>query len=101
MAKIPKLLTPPAGDAYGKVETSKGELGFYIVSDGTPKPYRLRIRSPSFCNLSALPFMCEGEKIADVVSISGSVDITLGCIDRCNNQSFKHLSVRFAKPYHC
>jgi NADH:ubiquinone oxidoreductase subunit D/NADH:ubiquinone oxidoreductase subunit C len=82
MAKIPKLLTPPAGDAYGKVETSKGELGFYIVSDGTQKPYRLRIRSPSFCNLSALPFMCEGEKIADVVSISGSIDITLGCIDR-------------------
>lgn len=82
MANIPKMLTPPPGDAYGKIETSKGELGFYIVSDGSPNPYRLRIRSPSFCNLSALPFLCEGEKIADVVAISGSVDITLGCIDR-------------------
>ncbi len=82
MAKIPRMLTPPAGDAYGKIESSKGELGFYIVSDGTPKPYRLRIRSPSYCNLSVLPFMCEGELIADVVAISGSVDITLGCVDR-------------------
>ena len=82
MAKVPKLLTPPAGDTYGKIETSKGELGFYVVSDGTPKPYRLRIRSPSFCNLSILPFLCEGEKIADIVAISGSIDITLGCIDR-------------------
>ncbi|RMD60352.1 MAG: NADH dehydrogenase (quinone) subunit D [Nitrospirae bacterium] len=70
------------GDIYSATETPKGELGFYIVSDGTGKPYRLRIRAPSFIHTSAIPKLCEGGLIADVISIIGSVDIVLGEVDR-------------------
>lgn len=73
---------PPKGEVYASVEASKGELGFYIVSDGSNKPYRFRIRTPSFANLSALPKMIEGSLIADVISTIGSIDIVLGEIDR-------------------
>jgi len=73
---------PPKGEVYASVEASKGELGFYIVSDGTNKPFRFRIRTPSFANVSALPRMIEGSLIADVVSTIGSIDIVLGEIDR-------------------
>jgi NADH-quinone oxidoreductase subunit C/D len=72
----------PAGQAYGRVEGPKGELGFYVVSDGHPNPYRYHIRAPSFINLTALGPMCVGQKVADVVIILGSIDIVLGETDR-------------------
>ena len=72
----------PAGEAYGRVEGPKGELGFYVVSNGKPNPWRYHVRAPSFINLSALGVMCENYKIADVVSILGSIDIVLGETDR-------------------
>jgi NADH-quinone oxidoreductase subunit D len=73
---------PPAGEVYTMVESPRGELGFYLVSDGSNKPYRLKVRAPSFCNLSALPKLVEGHLIADVVAIIGSIDIVLGDVDR-------------------
>jgi len=73
---------PPCGEVYASVESSKGELGFYIVSDGTNKPFRMKIRPPSFVNLGALPKMIEGQMVADVVAAIGSIDIVLGEIDR-------------------
>jgi NADH-quinone oxidoreductase subunit D len=72
----------PAGEVYHPIEGSKGELGCYVRSDGGPKPARVHFRGPSFVNLSALPHMAEGEMIADVVAIIGSIDIVLGEIDR-------------------
>jgi len=75
------LKTPP-GEAYHPIESSKGELGFYIYSVGGSLPYRLHIRSPSFVNLQSLPKMCEGAMIADVVAVIGSLDLVLGEIDR-------------------
>ena len=73
---------PPVGEVYASVEASKGELGFYIVSDGSNHPFRFRIRTPSFANLSALSKMIEGGLIADVISVIGSIDIVLGEVDR-------------------
>jgi NADH-quinone oxidoreductase subunit D/NADH-quinone oxidoreductase subunit C/D len=72
----------PEGESYGRVENPKGELGFYLVSDGSPNPYRYHVRSPSFINLTSLGEMCKGQKIADVVAILGSIDIILGEVDR-------------------
>jgi len=72
----------PAGESYGRVEGPKGELGFYIVSNGKPNPWRYHIRAPSFINLTALETMAKGNKIADVVAILGSIDIVLGETDR-------------------
>ena len=72
----------PVGEVYHAIEASKGELGVYMKSNGGPKPERVHFRGPSFVNLSALPVMCEGEMIADVVAIIGSLDIVLGEIDR-------------------
>jgi NADH-quinone oxidoreductase subunit D/NADH-quinone oxidoreductase subunit C/D len=72
----------PAGEAYGRVENPKGELGFYVVSNGKPNPWRYHIRAPSFINLTVLAEMCKGNKIADVVAILGSIDIVLGEVDR-------------------
>ncbi|HKQ58795.1 MAG TPA: NADH dehydrogenase (quinone) subunit D [Candidatus Eisenbacteria bacterium] len=73
---------PPVGEAYHAVEAPKGELGFYFVSDGTPRPWRMKVRSPSFVNLQALPAMIEGRLVADVITAIGSLDIVLGEIDR-------------------
>jgi len=73
---------PPVGEAYAAVEAPKGELGFYLVSDGTPRPWRMKVRSPSFINLQSLPTMVEGRLVADVVTAIGSLDIVLGEIDR-------------------
>ena len=73
---------PKPGEGYGRIESPKGELGFYLISDGTPKPYRYRVRPPSLINLTILEDMCLGQKIADVVIILGSVDIVLGEVDR-------------------
>ena len=72
----------PVGEAYGAIESSKGELGFYLVSDGSNKPFRFRIRPPSFLNMGALPKMITGSMIADVIAAIGSIDIVLGEIDR-------------------
>lgn len=73
---------PKPGEAYGRIEAPKGELGFYIISDGSPNPYRYHVRAPSFINLTVLEDMCLGETVADVVGILGSVDIVLGEVDR-------------------
>jgi len=82
MAKVPKILKPPAGDVYHSIEAPKGELGFYVVSDGTTNPYRMRVRPPSFINLQALEQMVAGQLVADVVAIIGTLDIVLGEVDR-------------------
>jgi NADH-quinone oxidoreductase subunit D len=73
---------PKPGEAYGRIEAPKGELGFYVISDGSPNPYRYRVRAPSFVNLTVLEDMCLGRYVADVVIILGSVDIVLGEVDR-------------------
>ena len=73
---------PPEGEAYHAIEAPKGELGFYFVSDGTPRPWRMKVRSPSFVNLQCLPIMVEGELVADVIAAIGSIDIVLGEVDR-------------------
>jgi len=73
---------PPVGEAYHAVEAPKGELGFYFVSDGTPRPWRMKVRSPSFVNLQTLAAMIEGKLVADVIVAIGSLDIVLGEIDR-------------------
>ncbi len=72
----------PPGEVYQAIESPRGEMGYYVVSDGTAKPYRVHMRSPSYANLQALPKMCEGKLIADVVAAIGSIDIVLGEIDR-------------------
>ena len=79
---IPKRIRPDAGDIYVRTETPKGELGYYIVSDGTATPFRVKVKSPCFVNLSALPAMCRGAMIADIVAVLGSIDIVLGEVDR-------------------
>lgn len=73
---------PPKGEVFVRTESPKGELDFYIVSDGTAKPYRMHVRAPSFANLEALPLMIEGCFLADVVAAIGSIDIVLGEVDR-------------------
>jgi NADH-quinone oxidoreductase subunit D len=73
---------PPAGEVYLRTESPKGELGFYVVSDGSARPYRMHVRAPSFANLQALPSMIEGQLLADVVAAIGSIDIVLGEVDR-------------------
>jgi NADH-quinone oxidoreductase subunit C/D len=72
----------PAGEAYGRVENPKGELGYYVVSNGKPNPWRYHVRAPSFINLTGMEQMCIGQKVADVVAILGSIDIVLGETDR-------------------
>jgi len=74
--------TVPPGDVYQAIESPRGEIGFYIVSNGTANPYRVHVRAPSFANLALLPAMCEGKLIADVVAAIGSIDIVLGDVDR-------------------
>ena len=73
---------PKPGEAYGRIEAPKGELGFYLISEGSPNPYRYRVRPPSLINLTILEDMCLGQNIADVVIILGSVDIVMGEVDR-------------------
>ena len=80
--KNPYQVRVPAGESYGRVENPKGELGYYVVSNGKPNPWRYHVRAPSFINLTAFGKMCEGVKIADAVVILGSIDIVLGEVDR-------------------
>jgi NADH:ubiquinone oxidoreductase subunit D len=77
-----KGFSPPVGEAYAAVEQPKGENGYYFVSDGTPLPYRFRIRAPDFVNLAVLPHMAQGAMLADVVALIGTIDIVLGSVDR-------------------
>lgn len=81
-SKTPKTLKPPAGDAYARVESPRGELGAYLVTDGGAKPYRFHLRPPSLSNLQSIEDLCVGMKIGDLVVILGSIDIVLGDVDR-------------------
>ena len=83
IGKVPRLLRPAAGETYHAIESPKGEIGFFIVSDGKSNtPYRFRVRPPSFCNLQALPRLVVGHLVSDVVALIGSIDIVLGEVDR-------------------
>lgn len=81
-SNVPRVIRPPAGEAYGRIEAPKGELGFYLVSDGSIAPYRCHIRAPSLINLTALREMIVGWKLQDAILIFGSIDITMGEVDR-------------------
>ena len=78
----PLAIRVPAGEAYGRIESPRGELGYYIVSDGGPAPYRFHIRSPSYINLTPLRDLAIGATVADAIVILGSIDIIVGEIDR-------------------
>jgi len=80
--KVPKKVRPPKGEVYGKTETPRGELGYYIVSDGSPNPFRVKIKSPCFTALAVLPVISKGALIADIIAVIGSIDIVMGELDR-------------------
>jgi len=82
LAGARRLVRPPKGDVYMRAENPRGEIGVYLVSDGTDKPYRVKVRPPSFCNLSALKYLLRDAYVADAVVILGSLDIVLGEVDR-------------------
>jgi NADH-quinone oxidoreductase subunit D len=80
--KVSRRIRPPKGEVYHSNEGPKGELGVYLVSDGSENAYRCRFRSPCFVNLQALPELARGHLVADVVALIGTLDIVLGCVDR-------------------
>ncbi len=79
---LPRLIAPPPGDAYDHIESARGALGVYLVSDGSTRPYRMKVRSPAFCNLALLPTLAEGHMLSDLVAILGSLDPVFGEVDR-------------------
>jgi len=79
---LPRLLRPRAGDAYDHIESARGSLGVYLVSDGGPRPYRMKVRSPAFCNLQLLGMLAKGHTVSDLVVILGSLDPVFGEVDR-------------------
>ena len=81
-ARVPIALRPPRGETYFAIENSRGEYGFYLISDGSEYPWRAKMRAPSFCNLQILPELLHGYKLSDAVAIIGSTDVVLGCVDR-------------------
>ncbi|KGP71789.1 NADH-quinone oxidoreductase subunit D [Pontibacillus yanchengensis] len=81
LAKVPKVVKPPKGEAYVRIESPRGEIGCYIASQGKKEPYRLKFRRPSFYNLQILPKLLEGENMANLITILGGVDIVLGEVD--------------------
>ncbi|MFH1331592.1 MAG: NADH-quinone oxidoreductase subunit D 1 [Actinomycetota bacterium] len=81
-AKVPRVIKVPRGECYVRAENPKGEMGYHIVSGGGRRPYRVKIRSASFCNLSVLPWLLEGALIPDIIAILGSLDFVLGDVDR-------------------
>lgn len=81
MAKVPKIIKPPKGETFVRIESPRGEIGCYIASDGKKEPYRLKFRRPSFYNLQILPKLLKGENMANLISILGAIDIVLGEVD--------------------
>jgi NADH-quinone oxidoreductase subunit D len=81
-AKVSRVVRPPEGEVYSRIESPRGELGFHIIGDGSTHPYRLKIRSPAFCNLSILPHLAKGVFIADLIAILGTLDPVFGEVDR-------------------
>jgi len=79
---IPKRVKPPVGQVYSRVEGPRGELGYFIISDGSVNPFRVKVRGPSFVNLAIMDELCKGHMVADIIAILGSVDIVLGEVDR-------------------
>ena len=82
MGKVPRILKPPKGEVYHRIEGARGEVACYIVSDGTNKPYKVKWRSPAFTHLQLMPVLTLGHKVADVIAILGSIDVVLGEVDR-------------------
>jgi NADH-quinone oxidoreductase subunit D len=80
--RLPRLITPPPGDAYDHIESARGSLGVYLVSDGTPRPHRMHVRSPAFCNLALLPMLAQGHSLPDLIVALGSLDPVFGEVDR-------------------
>ena len=81
MAKVPRVIRPPEGEVYTRVESPRGEIGCYLVSRGKDTPYRLKFRRPSFVNLQILPKLLVGESITNLVTILGGIDIVVGEVD--------------------
>jgi len=79
---LPRLIAPPAGDAYDHIESARGTLGVYLVSDGSVRPYRMHVRSPAFCNLAILPRLVPGHTLSDLIVVLGSLDPVFGEVDR-------------------
>ncbi|HSK48250.1 MAG TPA: NADH-quinone oxidoreductase subunit D [Coriobacteriia bacterium] len=79
---LPRLITPRPGEAYDHIESARGSLGVYLVSDGSPRPYRMHVRSPAFCNLALLPVLAKGHTLSDLIVIMGSLDPVFGEVDR-------------------
>ena len=82
MGKVPKIIKVPEGEIYTRIESSRGEIGYHLVSDGGKTPYRLKVKSSCFTHVSMLPELAPGQMIADFVATIGSIDIVLGEVDR-------------------